>query len=67
MSPTELIRNTVKVRMENIAAIVAVLLVLYAAMMDPYASVGIAVTLLVVLGIYRFAKLQEQEKACLDG
>ncbi len=30
-------------------------------------SVGIAVTLLVVLGMYRFAERQKQEKACLNG
>jgi len=30
--------------------------------MDPYISVGIAVTLLVALGIYKFVERQKQEK-----
>jgi O-antigen/teichoic acid export membrane protein len=62
MSLIRLIKNVVKTEMESIFAIVAALLVLFAAMMDPYMSVAIAVTLLVALGTYRFVKRQKQEK-----
>jgi hypothetical protein len=53
--------------MESTVAIAAALLVLFTAMMDPYMSVGIAVTLLVALGIYKFVKRQKQEKGYLNG
>ena len=66
-SLTRFIKNVVKVKIESIFAIAAALLVLFTAMMDPYISFGIAVTLLVALGIYRFVKRQRQERAYLDG
>jgi hypothetical protein len=53
--------------MESISAISAALLVLFTAMMNPYISVGIAVTLLVALGIYRFIEIQKQENGYLYG
>jgi hypothetical protein len=56
---TSLIRftkNVMRAEMESIFAIAAALLVLFTTMMDPYISVGIAVTLLVALGIYEFIK-----------
>jgi predicted membrane protein len=62
MSPTGFIKNVAKAKVESITAIVAALLVLFTAMMDPYVSAGIAVTLLVALGIYEFVKRQKQEK-----
>ncbi len=65
--PTRFIKNAVKVKMESIFAITAALLVLFTAMMEPYISVGIAATLLVALGIYRFVKRQKQERRYLDG
>jgi len=56
MSLTRFIKNVVKAKIESIFAIAAALLVLFTAMMDPYISLGIAVTLLVALGIYEFVK-----------
>jgi Co/Zn/Cd efflux system component len=53
--------------MESIFAIAAALIVLFTAIMDPYISVGIAVTLLVALGIYEFVRKQKQEKSYLNG
>ena len=67
MSLTRFIKNVVKTEMESIFAIAAAILVLFAVMMDPYISVGIAVTLLVALGIYEFVKRQKQEKGYLNG
>ncbi|MFC1927555.1 hypothetical protein ACFLW7_03150 [Chloroflexota bacterium] len=67
MSLIRLIKNVVKTEMESIFAIVAALLVLFTAMMDPYMSVGITVTLIVALGIHKFVKIQEQEKGYLNG
>ena len=61
MSLTRFIKNVVKTEMESIFAIAAAILVLFTVMMDPYISVGIAVTLLVALGIYKFVKRQERE------
>ena len=46
---TRFIKNVVKDRMESIFAIAGALIVLFTAMMEPYISVGIAVTLLVAL------------------
>jgi len=66
-SLTRFIKNVVKAKIENILAIAAALLVLFTAMMDPYISVGIAVTLLVAPGTYKFVKKQEQEKGYLNG
>ncbi len=66
-SLTRFIENVVKAKIENIFAITAALLVLFTAMMEPYISVGIAATLLVALGIYRFVKRQKQERGYLDG
>ncbi len=56
-----------KAKIESIFAIAAALLVLFTAMMDPYISFGIAVTLLVALGIYRFVKRRKQERGYLNG
>ena len=56
-----------KAKIESIFAIAAALLVLFTAMMEPYISVGIAVTLLVALGIYEFIKRQKQERGYLNG
>jgi predicted membrane protein len=56
----------VKTKIESIFAISAALLVLFTAMMNPYISVSIAVTLLVALGIYGFVKRQKQEKGYLN-
>jgi len=50
------IKNVVKARIESIFAITAAFLVLFTAMMDPYISFGIAITLLVALVIYKFVK-----------
>jgi len=47
--------------MESIFAIAAALIVLFTAIMDPYISVVIAVTLLVALGIYEFVRKQKKE------
>jgi len=67
MSLTRFIKNVGKSEMESIFTVVAALLVLFTAMMDPYISVGIAVTLLVALGIYNFVKRQKQENGYLNG
>ena len=67
MSLTRFIKNVVKTEMESIFAIAAAILVLFTVMMDPYISVGIAVTLLVALGIYEFIKRQKQERGYLNG
>jgi len=64
---TKFIKNVVKTKIESIFAIAAVILVLFTAMMDPYISVVIAVTLLVALGIYKFVKRQKQERGYLNG
>jgi predicted membrane protein len=64
---TRFIKNVVKAKIESVFAIAAALLVLFTAMMDPHISVGIAVTVLVILGIYRFVKRQEQERRYLNG
>ena len=53
--------------MESIFAIAAALIVLFTAIMDPYISVVIAVTLLVALGIYEFFRKQKQKKEYLNG
>jgi O-antigen/teichoic acid export membrane protein len=66
-SLTRFTKNVMKAKMESIFAIAAVLLVLFTAMMGSYISVGIAVTLLVALGIYKFVKRQKQEKGYLNG
>jgi hypothetical protein len=62
MYPTRFIKNVVKAKIERGFAIAAALLVLFTAMMDPHISVGVTVTLLVILGMYRFVKRQEQER-----
>jgi len=67
MSLTRFVKNVIKAEMESIFAIAAALLVLFTAMMDAYIPVGIAVTLLVALGIYEFVKRQKQEKGYLNG
>ena len=51
----------VAVIMESIFAIATALIVLFTAMLDPYISVVIAVTLLVALGIYEFVRKQKKE------
>jgi len=66
-SLTRFIKNVVKAKIESIFAIAAAPLVLFTAMMGPYISVGIAVTLLVALGIYEFIKRQKQEKGYING
>ena len=66
-SLTRFMKNVVKAKIESLFAIAAALLVLFTAMMDPYISVGIAVTLLVALGIYEFIKRQKQERGYLNG
>jgi hypothetical protein len=67
MSLTRFIKNAVKTEMEVIFGVVAALLVLSTAMMDPYVSAGIAVTLLVALGIYEFVKGHRQDKRYSNG
>ena len=67
MSVTGFIKNVVKAKMESIFAIAAAILVLFAAMINLYISAGIAVALLVALGIYEFVKSQEQERGYLNG
>ncbi|MGB5925532.1 MAG: hypothetical protein WBH01_05490 [Dehalococcoidia bacterium] len=61
------IKNVAKAKMDSIFAIAAALIVLFTAMMDPYMSAGIAVTLLVALGIYKLVKRQKQEQGYLNG
>jgi len=56
-----------KAKIESIFAIAAALFVLFTAMMEPYISVGIAVTLLVALEIHKFVKRQKQERGYLNG
>ena len=65
-SLTRFIKNVVQAKIESIFAIAAALLVLFTAMLDPYISVGIAVTLLVVLAIYKFVERQERERGYLN-
>jgi predicted membrane protein len=60
-SLTRFIKNVVKVKIESILAIAAALIVLFTAMMEPYISFGIAITLLAALGIYKFVKRQKRE------
>ena len=67
MSLTKFIKNVTKAKIESIFAIAAALLVLFTAMMEPYISVGIAVGLLVAIGIYKFVNRQKQEKGYLNG
>lgn len=67
MSLTRSIKNVVKAEAESIFIAVAALLVLFTAMMDPHISAGIAPTLLVAPGIYRFVKRQGQARGYLDG
>jgi len=67
MSLTRFIKSVVKDRMESIFAIATTLLVLFTAMMNPHISVGIAISLLVALGMYKFVKGQKQEKGYLNG
>jgi len=64
---TKFIKNVVKAKIESIFAVAAAILVLFTAMMDPYISVVIAVTLLVALGIYKFVERQERERGYLNG
>jgi predicted membrane protein len=66
-SLTRFINNVAKAKVESIFAIAGALLVLFTAMMNPYISFGIAVTLLVTLGIYKFVKRQKQERGYLNG
>lgn len=66
-SVTGFIKNVTKDKMESIFAIAAALLVLFTAIMDPYISAGIAVTLLAAIGIYKFIKRQKQERGYLNG
>ena len=49
MSPTGFVKNTAKVKAEGVTDVAAALLVLFTAMIGPYISVGIAVTLSVAL------------------
>ena len=60
MSLTRFIKNVVKAKMESVFAITAAPLVLFTAMMDPYVSIGIVITLLIALGIYTFVKGQNK-------
>jgi ABC-type nickel/cobalt efflux system permease component RcnA len=53
MSLTRLIKLVVKAKTEGIFAVAAALMVLFTAMMGPYISGGIAVTLIVALGIHK--------------
>jgi len=66
-SLTRFMKNLVKAKIESIFAIAAALLVLFTAIMEPDISVGIAVALLVALGIYEFVKRQKQERGYLNG
>jgi len=66
-SLTRFMKNLVKAKIESIFAIAASLLVLFTAIMEPDISVGIAVALLVALGIYEFVKRQKQERGYLNG
>jgi predicted membrane protein len=67
VSLTRFIKNVMEAKMESIFAVAAALLVLFTAMMDPYTSVGVAVTLLVALGTYKSVKRQKQERGYLNG
>jgi len=66
-SLTRFIKNVVKAKIENIFAIAVALLVLFTAMIDPYISAGIAVTLLVALGIYELTKDRTKRGEYLNG
>ena len=61
MSLTRFIKNVGKSEVDNIFTVITALLVLFTAMMNPYISVGIVVTLLVAPGIYKFVKRQKRE------
>jgi hypothetical protein len=52
--------------MESIFAIAAALMVLFTAMMDPHISGGIAVTLIVALGIHKLVNRQKPERGYLN-
>jgi Co/Zn/Cd efflux system component len=67
MPLTRFIKNVGKSEIEDILAIVAALLVLFTAMMDPYVSAGIAVILLVAFGAYELVKRQNLERGYLNG
>lgn len=67
MSLTRFIKNVGKSEIESILAGVVALLVLFTAMMGPYVSGGIAVSLLVALGIYEFVKRHKQQKGYPNG
>lgn len=67
MSLTRFIKNVERTEMESIFAVAAALLVLFTPMMDPYIPGGIAVTLLVALGIYEFVKRHKQDKGYSNG
>lgn len=67
MSPTRFINNTVKARTESFFAFAQPLLVLSPAMMSPFISVGLSVTLLVAVGIFRSFKRQQQDRRYMNG
>lgn len=62
MSLRSFIKNVAKPEIESIFAIAAALMVLFTAMMDPYISGGIGVTLIVALGIYKLVNRQKPER-----
>jgi len=66
MSPTGFINNTTEVNLESVTAIIAALLVVFAAIMDPYVSFGIAVILLTAIGLYRFVRRYKREQGSLN-
>lgn len=47
-------------KIEGIITVLAALLVVFTAIMDPKISIGIAVTLLVALAIYKLAKEEKR-------
>ena len=64
---TRFIKNVVKDRMESIFAIAGALIVLFTAIMDPYISFGIAVTLLVALEYMNLSKDKNKRRGYLNG
>ena len=66
MSVTGFIKSVLKARMESAFAIAA-LLALFTAMMSPYVSIAIAVTLLVATGTCESAESQKQDRGYPNG
>jgi len=67
MSLTGFFENVVKAKIESIFAIAGALIVLFTAIMDPYISFGIAVTLLVALEYMNLSKDKNKRRGYLNG